>query len=310
MYAEQTTKKEPATPRAGEAGRCMLCGATTFARHFPSARPQTNGAAPHEPYRITHSERRRLDAIVRCAGCGLVTLPAGAADEAQYEDAADPYYVEQADERIANAGDLVDLVPRGGRLLEIGCACGFLLVAARARGFAVTGVEMSKWASEHARSHYGLDVRNGRLEDLGLPAASFDVAVMADVIEHLTEPRRTLAEVCRLLAPGGRLLLLTPDIGSLTAKLAGQRWWGLLDDHYFYYSRATLARLLDSEGFAVERIVAQGRRFRLSHWVFKLSQYSAAAHGAAARLTRALGIDEWRVPINLGDQMACVARKK
>src|SRR5262249_20591793 len=158
-------------------------------------------------------------------GCGLVTLPAGAADEAQYEDAADPYYIEQADERIANAGDLLDLLPRGGRLLEIGCACGFLLVAARDRGFAVTGVEMSKWASEHARSQYGLDVRCARLEDLALPADGFDVAVMADVIEHLTEPRRTLAEVRRLLKPGGRLLLLTPDVGSLAARIAGQRWW-------------------------------------------------------------------------------------
>jgi 2-polyprenyl-3-methyl-5-hydroxy-6-metoxy-1,4-benzoquinol methylase len=310
MYAQQTTNEGPAMQLAGEAARCILCGGTSFARHFPSAQPQSNGAGPHEPYRITHSERRRLHAIVRCASCGLVMLPAGADDEAQYEDAADPYYVEQADERIANAGDLLDLVPRGGRLLEIGCACGFLLVAARERGFSVTGVEMSKWASEHARSHYGLDVRSARLEDLDLPASCFDVAVMSDVIEHLTEPRRTLAAVSRLLAPGGRLLLLTPDIGSVTAKLAGQRWWGLLDDHYFYYSRATLARLLESEGFAVERIVAQGRRFRLSHWVFKLSQYSAAVHGAASWLARALGIDEWRVPINLGDQMACVARKK
>jgi SAM-dependent methyltransferase len=270
----------------------------------------SNGAASQMVYRITHSERRLLHAVVRCTACGLVMLPPSPDSAAHYEDAEDPYYVEQAEERIENAGRLLDLVPSRGRLLEIGCACGFLLLAARARGFAVAGVEMSQWAADYARRHYGLDVKTGRLEDLGLPADYYDVVVMADTIEHLSDPRRTLGEVRRVLAPGGRLLLLTPDIGSATARLAGRRWWGLLDDHYFYFARPTLRRLLESEGFAVERIVAQGRQFRLRHWVFKLKQYSEALHGAATTITRALRIDSLRVPVNLGDQMACVARRK
>ena len=297
------------TRRAAEPASCALCGGGSFTRQFPAAASPANGAGAEQPYRITHSERRLLHAIVRCTSCGLVVLRPDA-EQANYEDAEDPYYVEQAEERIENAGRLLDLVPRGGRLLEIGAACGFLLLAARERGFTVAGVEMSAWASEYARDRYGLDVRTGRLEDLALPSDSYDVVVMADTIEHLTDPRRTLREVRRVLATGGRLLLLTPDIGSLTARIAGTRWWGLLDDHYFYFSRGTLARLLESEGFAVERTVAQGREFRLAHWVFKLKQYNGALHGAASRVARALGIDAMRVPINLGDQMACVARKK
>src|SRR5262249_22506677 len=159
----------------------------------------------------------------------------------------------------ANAHRLLDLVPRGGRLLELGCACGFLLLAARERGFSAEGVEMSAWASTQARERYGLDVRTGHVEGLALPTDSYDVVVLADVIEHLHDPRRTLRHVHRVLRPGGRLLLLTPDIGSLTARLMGPRWWGLLDDHYFYFSRRTLRRLLVDEGFAIERISALGR---------------------------------------------------
>ena len=94
------------------------------------------------------------------------------------------------------------------------------------------------------------------------------------------------------------------------ARLAGPRWWGLLDDHYFYFSRQTLTRLLEREGFAVERISALGRVFPLAHWVFKLAPYSRALHAAAARATRALRIDGLQISINFGDQMACVARKK
>lgn len=298
------------TRDTAEAQPCVLCGGVSFTRQFPGARALANGTGAHEPYRITHSERRLLHAIVRCTACGLVTLPRAESTPANYEDAEDPYYVEQAEERVENAGRLLDLVPSRGRLLEIGSACGFLLLAARARGFAVSGVEMSEWASDYARREYDLDVKTGRLEELALPSDFYDVVVMADTIEHLTDPRRTLEEVRRVLAPGGRLLVLTPDIGSAMARIAGQRWWGLLDDHYFYFSRQTLGRLLESEGFGVERIVARGREFRLAHWVFKLKQYNGALHGAAMGVARALGIDAMRVPINLGDQMACVARKK
>ena len=60
----------------------------------------------------------------------------------------------------------------------------------------------------------------------------------------------------------------------------------------------------------LEVIRALGRQFPVAHWVFKLSQYSPSLHRAAARLTRALRIDRWQISINLGDQMACVARKK
>jgi len=288
---------------------CMLCGGARMLPRFPSRRTDGRSERTTEPYRITHSERRFVHAIVRCADCGMVMLPLHHAPGVRYADAADPYYVEQADERLANAHRLLDLIPAGGRLLEIGCACGFLLVAARERGFAVQGVEMSAWAAAYARDTYGLDVRTGSIEALGLPAASYEVVVMADVIEHLVDPRQTVREIHRLLRPGGRLVVLTPDVGSVMARLFGARWWGLLDDHYVYFSRPTLRRFLTSEGFAVDRLAALGRAFRLSHWTFKLAPYSERLHAALAGATRVLHIDGLQVPINLGDQMACVARK-
>jgi 2-polyprenyl-3-methyl-5-hydroxy-6-metoxy-1,4-benzoquinol methylase len=285
----------------------MLCGGFNLVPHF-SGRVVRAAPAP-ATYRITHSQRRLVGGLVRCLDCGMVSLPLQLAPPVTYADAADPYYLEQAAERIANAHRLLDLVPSGGRLLEVGCACGFLLVAARERGFAVEGVEVSAWAADHARDAYGLAVQTGSLETIELPAATYDVVVMADVIEHLMDPRRTVRHLLRLLRPGGRLLLLTPDVGSRLARVLGRRWWGLLDDHYFYFSRATLHRLLTEEGFAVERVTGFGRAFRLSHWVFKLEPYNRALHGALTRATRALRLDAVRIAINLGDQMACVARK-
>jgi 2-polyprenyl-3-methyl-5-hydroxy-6-metoxy-1,4-benzoquinol methylase len=286
-----------------------VCGGTSFSRRFAGGSLPSPGDRQDEPYRITHSERRFVGAIERCDECDMIILPLDVLPAAPYADAADPYYLEQEEERVINAHRLLQLVPQGGRLLEIGCAVGFLLRAAQERGFEAVGVEMSDWASGIARSEFGLDVRTGKLEEVGLDDDVFDVVVLADVIEHLTDPVTTVREIRRVLKPGGRLLLLTPDAGSLMAKMFGPRWWGLLDDHYFYFSRPTLRRFLEREGFVVDHLEAQGRSFPLKHWVFKISQYSEVAHGLIAGAAARLGVADLRVSVNLGDMMACVARK-
>lgn len=289
---------------------CALCGGTDFVPRFGAAARDLPVEGHSAGYRITHSERKFVGAIVRCRGCGLVLLPQPWAGLTAYGEGADPYYIEQASERIANSRKLLSLVPHGGRLLEVGCACGFLLVAARELGFEVEGIEASEWASEYARREYGVSVQTGHLESCVLPEGRYDVVVMADTIEHLRDPRSAVRTIARALKAGGRLVVLTPDAGSVVARVAGRRWWGLLDDHYFYFSRATLRRLLESEGLIAERCVAFGRRFTLSHWIGKLSQYNPSLCRTVAWAARTARIGWVPVSVNVGDQMACVARKE
>jgi hypothetical protein len=131
---------------------------------------------------------------------------------------------------------------------------------------------------------------------------------MADVIEHLTDPRGMVREIRRVLHVGGKLVVLTPDIGSGVARLMGRHWWGVLDDHYQYFSHLTLRRFLESEGFAIEHLGAFGRRFPLRHWAYKLGAYGEAWPARVIRLLRAMRLEAVSIAINLGDQMACVAR--
>ena len=297
---------------APSAARCTICGGERFVPVFGNGTVTTAAHRQREVYRITHSHRDLVRSVVRCCGCGLGVLPVAlrAVTESTYAEAEDPSYLEQAEERIYNADRLLQLLPAGGRLLDVGCACGFLLVAARQRGFTVQGLEPSLWAAEYARRQFGLPVWRGSLEEAPFQPGSFEAIVLADTIEHLDDPRGAVAIVHRWLVSSGRVLLLTPDFGSQVARLAGPHWWGLLDDHYYYFTRSTLRHLLESEGFVVERIAGFGRVFPLSHWLSKLSQYSTRLYDTVQTLAHAMHIERLRVPLNLGDQMVCVACKR
>jgi SAM-dependent methyltransferase len=292
--------------------RCTICGGERFVSPFGNGTVPAAAHDQREAYRITRSRRDLVPSIMRCCGCGLGILPLAlvAATESTYAQAEDPTYIEQAEDRIYNADRLLQLLPAVGRLLDVGCACGFLLAAARQRGFTVQGLEPSLWAAAYARRQFGLPVWLGSVEQAPFEPGSFEAIVLADTIEHLCDPRRAVAAAHRWLVPGGHVLLLTPDFGSLVARLLGRHWWALMNDHYYYFTRSTLRRLLESEGFVVERIAAFGRVFPLSHWVFKLSQYGARLHTAVRGLTRAMRIERLRLPLNLGDQMVCLARKR
>jgi SAM-dependent methyltransferase len=116
--------------------------------------------------------------------------------------------------------DAFERLTPAGRLLEVGCASGWLLKHAAARGWRVQGVEPAPAAAAFARS-LGLDVFNGDLLEARLPAESFDLVYLGDVLEHVPDCRATLSEVARVLIPGGYVYLRGPiTTNSLARGLA------------------------------------------------------------------------------------------
>src|SRR2546426_1917527 len=150
--------------------------------------------------------------IVACRGCGLVrqdTRPLATAalyDGAYYatDDPKGGYanYFLDADVNRRTFRQRIQAIERRsgrrGKLLDVGCALGDFLLEAKAAGWDVEGVEISAFAAQRARER-GLRVSTGRLEELDLPAASFDVITLYDSVEHLTDPVGTLVAVRRLL---------------------------------------------------------------------------------------------------------------
>jgi ubiquinone/menaquinone biosynthesis C-methylase UbiE len=101
---------------------------------------------------------------------------------------------------------------RGRRVLDIACGEGYGTKAlARAGAASVVGVDISPEACRHAASKYGIDAREGCATAIPLPSQSVDVIVSFETVEHVHSPDDFLRECARVLNPGGRLIMSTPD---------------------------------------------------------------------------------------------------
>jgi 2-polyprenyl-3-methyl-5-hydroxy-6-metoxy-1,4-benzoquinol methylase len=143
----------------------------------------------------------------------------------------------------------------GARLLEIGCAYGLFLDAARSRGYDVTGVELSTAAAGHARQQLGLTVHTGQLADAPLEGR-FDVVCAWDTLEHVPDPVALWRSVRELVADDGVLLFSTPYFSSLPSRLLRARWWTLKPtEHIWHFTPRTHRTVAAEAGMTVTRFV-------------------------------------------------------
>ncbi len=143
---------------------------------------------------------------------------------------------------------------RPGRLLDVGCAMGFLLQVAVARGWQASGIEVSDYAARRAAADGRCVVHCGTLQDHPFQTGSFDVVSMFDVLEHLESPHLALQQVHALLKSRGFLILSTPNLDSWSSTLLGSRWPQRKPEHRFLFSRSSIRRLLHETGFQLVRI--------------------------------------------------------
>ncbi|HEY8240728.1 MAG TPA: methyltransferase domain-containing protein [Kiritimatiellia bacterium] len=163
-------------------------------------------------------------------------------------------------------GELRDMLPperrAGTRFVDVGCASGGVVKAARDAGMVAAGTEVSVEAATYGIEREGLDLRIGMLEDLNLPEASFDIVFLHDVIEHVPSPMNLLKSCARILAPGGVICVHTVNVDSWTAATAKDKFF-LADTtggHTVLFSPATLRRYNTSAGLETVSVTTRGFR--------------------------------------------------
>ena len=151
-------------------------------------------------------------------------------------------------------------VPPGSRVLDLGCASGYLSAALTERGCTVVGFERDPASAALARTHC-TDVIVGDLEsdaDRRALPGGFDVVVIGDVLEHLADPWGALRFVRGLLAPEGRVVLSLPNVAAWPVRLGLLRGsfdygdFGILDrTHLRFFTRSSAHALARETGFVV-----------------------------------------------------------
>ncbi len=143
-------------------------------------------------------------------------------------------------------------VASGDRVLDLGCGTGDLAADLAQAGARVIAADVAQAALDRAHArHPELALRPIAL-DGPLPFADgdFDVVWSSEVIEHVADTARWLSEVRRVLAPGGRVLLTTPNHGRLRLLAGGiERYSPPLGDHLHLYTARSLRELLRDFGF-------------------------------------------------------------
>jgi SAM-dependent methyltransferase len=175
--------------------------------------------------------------------------------------------------------------PSNGRMVEVGCGGGILVRAAIEIGWEVWGTEISESSADLLRPLMRDRLHVGSVLDAPFAAASFDGAVMIEVLEHLDEPARYVAALARLLKPGGRLLLTTPNGKGSAARVLGMGWKAFGDEHLCCFDASSLIRLLERHGFEDIRVATTSLSLAVSAlgWVRRLRRPVATSAPIAER---------------------------
>jgi 2-polyprenyl-3-methyl-5-hydroxy-6-metoxy-1,4-benzoquinol methylase len=146
-------------------------------------------------------------------------------------------------------------------ILDVGCGSGANSLALAEKGHRLHGVDISAAAIEQYRRH-GFDGRVADIESgLGYPDASFDLVFCSEVIEHMTSPELLVADSHRVLKPGGKLILSTPNSAFWLYRLLGLFGYTVSElqhpKHFQFFSRRSLVKLLEGKNLRVGSILGR-----------------------------------------------------
>lgn len=209
------------------------------------------------------------------------------------------------DRRLA----MMERLTARGSLLDVGCALGFFVRAARARGWDARGIEMSEWAAREANTA-GVPVTHGDFLTAEIAPGALAAVTMLDMLEHVADPRAYVRRARAVLRPGGLLVVETADLGAPFARLWGNRYHFFTPpNHLVYFTRATLGRFFREEGFAEVHFFRVGKWLTVGRLLYHAYiRLRGPAIRRVVQLAERTRLDRLALPLNLGDNLVAVAR--
>ena len=257
--AETSSDAPPAKTLRLEKTRCCLC--------------ETEDAAPigvGEDFEYRTSEDQFL--AMQCRSCNLVYLnPRPTAEEFStiypsnyhaFEFSPDQFGFVYRVRRRLEAKRLLNWcrgLPENARILDVGCGDGFHLDVLKEFGkktWRLEGIDADERAVR-AGEQKGLKIHCGLLDTVNLPADAYDLVLLIQTVEHVSDPPQLLHQIRRVLKPGGKLVIITDNTDSPDFRLFKGRYWGgyHFPRHWNLFDPRTMRALAEKCEFEPEKII-------------------------------------------------------
>ena len=201
-------------------GTCKLCGGKVASRHM--AQPGYREGTFFEVLHCTSCDTSfanpmTVDASIYDAIYNHIESIPGYDRYARYArevvEVGDPLgHLAEAEDVYWSIRASLEGLPPASKVLEIGSGLGYMTYALRKAGFDASGMDISRVAVEGATARFGPFYQEADLQDWSIryPGA-YDLVLMAELIEHVPDPASMLQMAAKLLKPGGRLVITTPN---------------------------------------------------------------------------------------------------
>ena len=192
---------------------------------YRSHNPQCNICETQESKLIFNKEGHNYFVCKRCGLAYIFPRPNQKELADIYEDLSKKYFTvefkikEDFSQGYAGILDMLEKYRLTGRLLEIGCSTGSVLMAAKKRGWIPFGTEISRQSASYGISQHQLNIFIGELCDAHFADDYFDAVLLIQTLEHLEDPDRYIKECHRVLRKGGVLFISVPNFRGITFSL-------------------------------------------------------------------------------------------
>ena len=292
---------------------CNICNSDDYDVLFPAGKAQV-----HQ--------------IVKCKNCGLIysnpqTDNVGAVEknyleftngtsDAAFEEALKDFtpeknqYLKKQFLQLKDYHKIIDFVdkPDKGLFVEIGSFAGTFLNEAKKKGWKVLGIEPLLLPAYYSEK-IGVKVIREYFDKADIPENSVDVIVATHVIEHVSDPSDFVGKAHSLLTKGGKLILETPTYDSFVFKLLKHRERSVrCDGHIYFFTKDSLSKLLEKEGFKVLKHEKVGRTLTLERLFYNFGVMTGKKE-FFARAARKLKLDKFVIRINAKDMQRIYGEK-
>ncbi len=227
-------------------------------------------------FRITDNAYGSLWTFYQCSSCNFVFSNPYIPEEDIidfYSSLEDYEYTDEAGGRAKNFYSILkslDKVNKSDKsVLDIGAASGIFLYIAKKYGYDITGIEPSEYLVKEAKEKFDISIYKGTIENFKSDK-KYSVITLLDIIEHLVDADKFIKQIDKFIKDEGILVIVTPDVNSITAKIFKKKWWHYRIAHINFFNFASIKYLLESNHYEIVKKKRYAWNFSLYYLVTRL----------------------------------------